>query len=106
MLLPALADVQGGRAQHLPLSGVGGSLTRQRSCSNRNRGDAGGWRGSIVFSLPYEASAIAVELGITTVEAQLAHDLLMGYLRRDKGRAALEKAALGAAQETDRNDRG
>jgi hypothetical protein len=50
--------------------------------------------------------AIAVELGITTAEAQLAHDLLMRYLRRDEGRAALEGAVLLAAQETDRNDQG
>lgn len=49
--------------------------------------------------------AVALELGMTKVEAQLAHDLQMRYLRRDEGRAALEGALLGAAQETERNDR-
>ena len=45
--------------------------------------------------------AIGIELGISTVEVQLAHDLMLRYLRRDEGRAALEAAVLRAAQETD-----
>ena len=49
--------------------------------------------------------AIAGELGITTVEAHLAHDLLLRTLHRDKGRIALEEAALAAARETELHDK-
>lgn len=49
--------------------------------------------------------AIAGELGITTVEAHLAHDLLPRTLRRNKGRRALEEAALAAARETELHDK-
>jgi hypothetical protein len=44
---------------------------------------------------------IAIELRMLTVEVRLAHDLMLRYLRRDEGRAALEAAVLRAAQETD-----
>jgi hypothetical protein len=50
------------------------------------------------------AAGVANELGITTVEAQLAHDLLLRYLHRAEGRAALERAVLTAAKESERND--
>jgi hypothetical protein len=45
---------------------------------------------------------IANELGMTQVEVQLAHDLMLRYLRRDEGRAALQEVVLLAAKETER----
>jgi hypothetical protein len=42
---------------------------------------------------------IANELGLTPVKVQLAHDLLLRYLRRAEGRAVLERAVVSAAEE-------
>lgn len=52
---------------------------------------------------PWASGRIAIEFGVLTVEVRLAHDLVLTYLRRDKGWAALEGATLVAARETDRN---
>jgi hypothetical protein len=54
---------------------------------------------------PWASGRIANEFRMPAVEVRLAHDLMLRYLRRDKGRAALEDAVLGAAQETGRNGR-
>ena len=48
------------------------------------------------------ADGVATELGITTTEAHLAHDLFLRYLRREAGQMAFEEAVLAAAEETER----